>query len=204
VCVTRCDKYSTMILISTSISITLRNKRGQGIPTSWARAQMPWPSAKLRERSWRPKLHSFKLEFQTEKKTSQNGDQVGVKNGWKMWTKFKVFIVELEMSRLWQHFAASVINSVSGLPSPLGKSWSSLEQARPQGGGEAEGPWLLQLSEASMCRVQGFLQRPLFFENILSDPSRWKETRANGIPRLLVVSSCISIHVIHQRNRTGA
>ena len=155
---------------------------------------------KSRTIKWRPKLHSFKLEFQREtNKRSQNGEK-WMKNV----QKFKVFIVELEMSRLWQHFAASVINSVSGVPSPLGKSWSSLEQARPQGGGEAEAPWLLQLNEASMCRAQGFLQRPPFFENILSDPSRWKETRANGIPRLLVVSSCISIHVIHQRNLTGA
>lgn len=110
------------------------------------------------------KVTQLQVGVPNGKKTSQNGDQVGVKNGWKMWTKFKVFIVELEMSRLWQHFAASVINSVSGLPSPLGKSWSSLEQARPQGGGEAEGPWLLQLSEASMCRAQGFLQRPLFLK----------------------------------------
>ena len=69
-----------------------------------------------------PKLHSFK------------GFKVGVPNGKKnkqypkkWWSFFwrgenyvqssKLFIVELEMSRLWQHFAASVMNSVSGVPS---------------------------------------------------------------------------------------
>jgi hypothetical protein len=199
VCV--CDKSSTMILIS-----TLRTA------TKGARGSPPLGRGRRCHRRGKTSRTILASKITQLQVGVPNGNKQNIPKWWssggEKWMKnvqkFKVFIVELEMSRLWQHFAASVINSVSGVPSPLGKSWSSLEQARPQGGGEAEGPWLLQLNEASMCRAQGFLQRPPFFENILSDPSRWKETRANGIPRLLDVSSCISIHVIHQRNLTGA
>lgn len=124
-----------------------RQGMGLGIPTSWARAQMPSPSAKLRERSLASKI------------TQLQGLQIGVPNGKKnkhypkmvifFWggenyvQSSKLFMVELEMSRLWQHFAASVMNSVSGVPSPLGHDPPSSRHGH---------------------RAQGFLQRLPFYE----------------------------------------